>query len=336
MRCPPLPYIFPCDMLEIDAFFRNSQACAAAGLSLSEIGTVMSRPLVGFEEDPSELERLCLRVREAVSSPAISAQLDDGDGLWSSDSGGSDDSNSEVDSEGPVTPRAMPAHPLHFAGTGEGGEKLTHFQRGVPAFVPASDTGSSRVSIDGRISSRDSVDRRISCGESLLGVPPLVPAPLSGKSSGFASATNTLGRASESNSFRGIGTLASALDSPQNGDSDRTSSSACLGRASGSSGDGSAYGPVSQQSGDSGVMPVYLGAYACAGATLAEGGVGRPGSGNSGRADDLLFDFDDGGARNGSSAAHTPRVGSINPVTPRPLPSSPLANLPNSTGTHAS
>ena len=40
------------------------QACAAAGMSLSEIGAVMSRPLVGIEEEPSELERVCLRVRE--------------------------------------------------------------------------------------------------------------------------------------------------------------------------------------------------------------------------------------------------------------------------------
>lgn len=33
--------------------------CAAAGMTLSEIGTVYSRPLVGMDEEPSELERLC-------------------------------------------------------------------------------------------------------------------------------------------------------------------------------------------------------------------------------------------------------------------------------------
>jgi len=33
-------------------------------MSLTEIGAVMSRPLVGIEEEPSELERVCLRVRE--------------------------------------------------------------------------------------------------------------------------------------------------------------------------------------------------------------------------------------------------------------------------------
>ena len=34
--------------------------------SLSEIGEVMSRPLVGMEEEPSQLERLCLATRAAV------------------------------------------------------------------------------------------------------------------------------------------------------------------------------------------------------------------------------------------------------------------------------
>ncbi len=35
-------------------------------MSLSEIGAVMSRPLVGIEEEPSELELVCLRVREVL------------------------------------------------------------------------------------------------------------------------------------------------------------------------------------------------------------------------------------------------------------------------------
>mmetsp|Transcript_39674 Transcript_39674/g.112545 ORF Transcript_39674/g.112545 Transcript_39674/m.112545 type:complete len:669 (+) Transcript_39674:213-2219(+) len=34
--------------------------CAAAGHTLSEIGEVYSRPLVGMDEEPSELERLCM------------------------------------------------------------------------------------------------------------------------------------------------------------------------------------------------------------------------------------------------------------------------------------
>ena len=42
--------------------------CCAAGLNLSEIATVISRPLVGIEEEPSELEKLCAQTRQEVSS----------------------------------------------------------------------------------------------------------------------------------------------------------------------------------------------------------------------------------------------------------------------------
>ncbi|KAK9856809.1 hypothetical protein WJX84_006171, partial [Apatococcus fuscideae] len=40
--------------------------CCAAGLTLSEIATVISRPLVGMEEEPSELEKLCAQTRQEV------------------------------------------------------------------------------------------------------------------------------------------------------------------------------------------------------------------------------------------------------------------------------
>ncbi len=33
--------------------------CAEAGMTLYEIGNLMSRPFVGADEDPSELERIC-------------------------------------------------------------------------------------------------------------------------------------------------------------------------------------------------------------------------------------------------------------------------------------
>ena len=42
------------------------QAGAAAGLTLSEIGNVLSRPLVGIDEEPSELEKLCAAARAEV------------------------------------------------------------------------------------------------------------------------------------------------------------------------------------------------------------------------------------------------------------------------------
>lgn len=42
------------------------QKAAAAGLSLFEIGSVLSRPLVGMEEEPSELEKICTLARDEV------------------------------------------------------------------------------------------------------------------------------------------------------------------------------------------------------------------------------------------------------------------------------
>jgi len=36
---------------------------AKAGLTLAEIGSVASRPLVGMEEEPSELEKACTAAR---------------------------------------------------------------------------------------------------------------------------------------------------------------------------------------------------------------------------------------------------------------------------------
>jgi hypothetical protein len=52
--------------------------CAAAGLSLSEIAGVVSRPLVGLEDEPSELEQLCEAARrevdEAIAADAAALQ----------------------------------------------------------------------------------------------------------------------------------------------------------------------------------------------------------------------------------------------------------------------
>ncbi len=46
------------------------QHCAKAGMTLHEIGSVMSRPYVGGEEDPSELEKICNHARY---SPMVSS-----------------------------------------------------------------------------------------------------------------------------------------------------------------------------------------------------------------------------------------------------------------------
>ena len=42
--------------------------CAAAGLTLAEIGLVASRQLVGMQEEPSQLESICLAARAAVDA----------------------------------------------------------------------------------------------------------------------------------------------------------------------------------------------------------------------------------------------------------------------------
>lgn len=42
------------------------QACAAAGLTLAEIAGVATRPLIGMDEEPSELERICFNARAEV------------------------------------------------------------------------------------------------------------------------------------------------------------------------------------------------------------------------------------------------------------------------------
>ena len=52
------------------------QRAAVAGLCLAEIGMLMSRPLVGLHEEPSELERMCLEARDAtVASGALQGAL---------------------------------------------------------------------------------------------------------------------------------------------------------------------------------------------------------------------------------------------------------------------
>jgi len=53
--------------------------CAAAGLSLSEIATVVTRPLFGLDDDePSELEKICESVRNEIAAE-IAASLSDAD-----------------------------------------------------------------------------------------------------------------------------------------------------------------------------------------------------------------------------------------------------------------
>lgn len=86
------------------------QAAAAAGLSLAEIGEVMSRPLVGMEEEASQLERLCLACRAAIDSADSASETDgstsDADSCgssersWPAGHSGSDASDEDADADG--------------------------------------------------------------------------------------------------------------------------------------------------------------------------------------------------------------------------------------------
>ncbi|CAD7703850.1 unnamed protein product, partial [Ostreobium quekettii] len=67
------------------------QQCAAAGLSLHEIGEVMSRPMVALDDEQSKLERICMQVKQEVMAYGWNCSL----GPSPSDSDGEGDSYSK-------------------------------------------------------------------------------------------------------------------------------------------------------------------------------------------------------------------------------------------------
>ena len=79
--------------------------CAAAGLTLAEIGSVVSRPLVGFEEELSQLEIACQAARSAVD-------LD----MAQEDSGSDESEYGDVNGQ---FGRHREASLLHLLGSGE-------------------------------------------------------------------------------------------------------------------------------------------------------------------------------------------------------------------------
>lgn len=266
----------------------------------------MSRPLVGLEEEPSELERLCLRVREAVAAQEeAAAQRGGGAEYWNGESSsdcGSADSGCESDSEGEVTPRAAPAQALRFAGAGGPSKQL-------PLLHPAGQEP------PGALYQGLGLDKAF---ESAL-PQPLICAAAPAKCTVPA---NALGCVDEDDSLhQGLGllygTLKLAASSPHNLDKFGGACSGALRQASTSSGEGSAFGAVSLQSGASDMAAMSLRAYSNGLGTLKEAGTVPGGQGSGRVADDLLFDFDEG-ARNGHSAAHTPTRG-VSPVSPKPF-----------------
>ena len=55
--------------------------CAAAGLTLFEIASVASRPIVGLDEEPSQLEQVCVLAREQVDTSLEIAKQHIGSGM---------------------------------------------------------------------------------------------------------------------------------------------------------------------------------------------------------------------------------------------------------------
>ncbi|KAL4448442.1 hypothetical protein ABPG75_005661 [Micractinium tetrahymenae] len=60
--------------------------CAAAGLTLAEIAGVVTRPLIGMEEEPSELERICFNARAEVEDIS-DEELQEGAEEWEESEG---------------------------------------------------------------------------------------------------------------------------------------------------------------------------------------------------------------------------------------------------------
>ena len=61
-----LPGLRPESLRLLEVSTTLLQKCAAAGLSLAEIAAVVTRPLVGLDEDASDLEKICYTARAEV------------------------------------------------------------------------------------------------------------------------------------------------------------------------------------------------------------------------------------------------------------------------------
>lgn len=83
-------------LLEVST--RLLKTCAAAGLNLAEIGSVMSKPLAGFDDEPSELERLCVFAKEeVVFSVSVNRRLSLGGSGSGTAEGGHDHASASED-----------------------------------------------------------------------------------------------------------------------------------------------------------------------------------------------------------------------------------------------
>jgi hypothetical protein len=61
-----LPDIHESSLRLLELSTQLLQQCAAAGLTLSEIAELVTRPMIGIDEEPSELEKLCFEIRREM------------------------------------------------------------------------------------------------------------------------------------------------------------------------------------------------------------------------------------------------------------------------------
>jgi hypothetical protein len=73
--------------------------CATAGLSLNEIANVVTRPLIGLDEEPSELEKICFAALDQVELMASSSHVEEEDELTDLEEGDEDDTEDDVEKE---------------------------------------------------------------------------------------------------------------------------------------------------------------------------------------------------------------------------------------------
>lgn len=102
-----LPTLRPACLRVLEVSTLLLKAAASAGLSLAEIGAVMSRPSMGLDEEPSELEKICQQACDLMQARMIGSNsctsieecLADEDRATAEEEGGADSSCIDEDSD---------------------------------------------------------------------------------------------------------------------------------------------------------------------------------------------------------------------------------------------
>lgn len=153
--------------------------CAAAGMSLAEIANVVSRPLIGMDEEASELEKLCYVARSVVDT-AAEAESD------------SDDSENGDGTDEAMSLAALFVDSPMCSQASDADSDRTRFQLALAASDASRLNDDSLFNMDEDVSSRSpsaTSPRAQHCGHALLVAKAyaLTPAALSSTGLSFAS-----------------------------------------------------------------------------------------------------------------------------------------------------